>query len=179
MGRGTNVTQDENGLTLTVTKAGGGFTFSELKDFHGIPQNIALRVHVAEASPASGVYYGFACRGFGENEKYLLVADAKGKWAIVQVKSGNQTVLKSGTATGVDATKGVTVDAACVTPKSDSKMNHLVLALNGDVVGSVDDSYENVSISNDFQLFVISPDTDTGTGSVIFNLLEVRSASAA
>jgi hypothetical protein len=178
MGTSASVTQDQNGLTLSVDKPAGGYTFTELKDFHGIPEDMAVRVHVAEAAPASGIYYGIACRGFGQNEKYLLLSDATGKWAIVQVKSGNQTVLKQGTVPGVDATQGVTVDAACVTPDSNDKMNHLVLSLNGKVAGTVDDSFDNVSISNNFQLFAISPDTTTGTGSVVFNRLEVRSASA-
>jgi hypothetical protein len=178
VGTSADVTQDENGITLSVTKAAGGYTYTQLNDFHGIPQDIAIRVHVAMASPASGIYYGIACRGFGQNEQYLLLSDAVGKWVIVQVKSGNQTVLEQGTADGVDATKGVTFDAACVTPKSDDKMNHLVLALNGKVVGTADDSFENVSISNSFELFATSPDATTGTGSVIFNRLAVSSASA-
>lgn len=174
-----SVTQDQNGITLHVTKAGGGYTYAGLAGgYHGIPQDLAVRVHVAEASPASGIYYGIACRGLGQNEQYLLLSDANGKWVIVQVKDGNQTLLKQGTADGVDATSGVTIDAACVTPTSNDKMNHLVLALNGKVVGSVDDSFENVAISNSFELFAISPDASTGTGEVIFNRLTVYSASA-
>lgn len=174
-----NVTQDANGITLHVVKAGGGYTYAGLAGgYHGIPQDIAIRVHVAEAAPASGVYYGIACRGFGQDQQYLLLSDANGKWVIVQVNGGNQKVLKQGTADGVDATNGVTIDAACVTPKSNDKMNHLVLALNGKVVGTADDSYENVAISNSFELFAISPDASTGTGEVIFNRLKVYSASA-
>lgn len=179
LGTSATVTQDSMGLTLTVTKPAGGYTYSAPIDLHGIPQNLAVRVHVAMASPASGIYYGIACRGLGQNQQYLLLSDADGKWVIVQVNDGKQKVLKQGTADGVDATSGVTVDAACVTPQSDDKMNRLVLALNGKVVGSVDDSYENVAISNSFELFAISPDQTTGTGSVVFNRLEVRSASAA
>jgi hypothetical protein len=175
---GTNVTQDQNGLTLQVVNANGGYTYAGLKDFHGIPQDIAIRVHVAEAAPASGVYYGIACRGFGQNEQYLLLSDASGKWVITRVKGGKETLLKQGTATGVDATAGVTVDVACVTPKSNDKMNRVVLALNGKVVGSVDDSFENIAISNTFELFATSPDSSTGTGGVIFNRLIVYSASA-
>jgi hypothetical protein len=178
VGTSANVTQDQNGITLNVVTAGGGYTYTALNDLHGIPQDIAIRVHAAMAAPASGIYYGIACRGFGQNEQYLLVTDANGKWAIVQVKAGNQTVLKQGTADGVDATKGVTIDAACVTPKSNDKMNHLVLALNSKVVGSVDDSFDNVSISNSFELIALSPDASAGTGSVIFNRLTVYSASA-
>ena len=173
-----NVTQDQNGITLHVAKA-GNYTYAGLAGgYHSIPQDIAVRVHVAEAAPASEVYYGIACRGFGQNQQYLLLSDANGKWVIVQVNDGKQTALKQGTAQGVDATKGVTIDAACVTPQSNDKMNHLVLALNGKVVGSVDDSFENVAISNSFELFAISPDSTTGTGDVIFNRLIVYSASA-
>jgi hypothetical protein len=171
-------TQDDNGITLTVDKP-GNYTFSELKDFHSIPQDLAVHVFATEATP-SKIYYGVSCRGYGENEKYLLVADATGQWVIVQVKDGSQKVLKQGTAGGVDASKGVQIDAACVTPKSNDKMNHIVLALNGKVVGSVDDDFNNVSISNSFQLFAISPDPQTtGTGSVTFDRLQVYSASAA
>lgn len=173
-----NVTQDQNGITLHVAKA-DTYTYAGLSGgYNGIPQSLAVRVHVAEAAPASQVYYGIACRGFGQNSQYLLLSDANGKWVIIQVKDGNQTVLKQGTADGVDATSGVTIDAACVTPASDDKMNRLVLALNGKVVGSVDDSFENVPISNSFELFAISPDTTTGTGDVIFNRLTVYSASS-
>lgn len=176
-GTSANVTQDANGITLNVTSA-GNYTFSQLNDYHGIPQDIAVRVHAAMASPASGIYYGIACRGYGQSSQYLLLSDANGKWVIVQVKDNNQTLLKQGTADGVDATQGVTIDAACVTPASNDKMNHLVLALNGKVVGSVDDSYENVAISNSFELFALSPDSSAGTGSVVFNRLTVFSASA-
>jgi len=173
-------TQDQNGITLHVNKAGGTYTYAGLAGgYSRIPQSMAVRVHVAMPSPASGIYYGIACRGFGQNQQYLLLSDAQGKWVIIQVNAGNQTVLKQGTADGVDATQGVTVDAACVTPQSNDKMNHLVLALNGKVVGVVDDSYENVAISNSFELFAISPDQSTGTGTVVFNRLTVYSASAA
>ncbi len=173
------VTQDQNGITLSVAKAGGTYTYAGLAaGYHDIPQDMAVRVHAAMAAPASGIYFGIACRGFGQNQQYLLLTDANGKWVIVQVKDGNQTALKQGTAQGVDATKGLTIDVACVTPQSNDKMNHLVLALNGKVVGSVDDSFENVAISNSFELFAISPDASTGTGSVVFNRLSVYSASA-
>ena len=173
-----NVTQDQDGITLHVAKA-GSYTYAGLAGgYSQIPQDLAIRVHVAEAAPASDVYYGIACRGFGQNQQYLLLSDANGKWVIIQVNGGKQTMLKQGTAEGVDATKGVTIDAACVTPQSNDKMNHLVLALNGKVVGSVDDSFDNVAISNSFELFAISPDSTTGTGDVVFNRLTVYSASA-
>ena len=176
-GLSANVTEDSDGITLTVDKP-GNYTYTELKDFHGIPQDLAVHVFATEATP-SKIYYGVACRGYGQDEKYLLLADATGQWAIVQVKNGDQTLLKKGTASGVDASKRVQIDAACVTPASNDQMNHLVLALNGKVVGVVDDDFHNVSISNDFQLIAISPDPQsTGTGSATFSNLKVYSASA-
>src|SRR5579885_1421927 len=68
------VTQDQNGITLSVAKAGGTYTYAGLAaGYHAIPQSMAVRVHAAMAAPASGIYFGIACRGFGQNQQYLLL----------------------------------------------------------------------------------------------------------
>jgi len=171
-----NVSEDADGITLTVPHASGGYTFSTPVDFHGIPQSMAIRVHIDEPQQ-SGVYAGIACRGMSDSNTYLMVVDAKGDYAIVRVKDNNQTVLDKGTA-AFDVSWPITLDAACVTPSSSDTTNRLVLVANGTRLASVDDSYDQVPISNSFALFAISPAPDTGTGSVLFHDLSVRSASS-
>jgi hypothetical protein len=170
--------QDAAGITLSVQKAGGSYAYSTPKDFHGIPDDIAVRVHAQESTP-NKLYFGVACRGLDQNNTYLLVVDMDGDYAIVQVKAGNQTLLKQGKgAFTADPASGVTLDVACVTPQSDDKMNRLFLAAQGKELAEVDDSFENVAISNSYALFALSPDTSTGTGTVTLHDLEVRTASS-
>lgn len=177
-GTGPSATQDDSGITLHVAKAGGTFAFSTMQDWHGIPDNLNVEVQADENTP-NKLYFGVACRGLDQNNTYLLLVDMQGDYAIVQVINGNQKLLKQGSkAFTPDGSGTVTVDAACVTPASNDKMNHLELSADGTTLATVDDSFENVAQSNTFALFAISPDTSTGTGDVTFHDLEVRSATA-
>ncbi len=171
-----NVHEDGSGITLEVTKAGGGYTFSTPLDFHGIPDSFDIRVKIDEPQ-ANDLYAGVACRGLDEKNTYLLVVDRKGDYAIVQVKAGNQTLLKKGNA-AFNVSWPITLDAACVTPEGDSNVNRLSLSANGTQLASVDDSIENVAGGNSYALFALSPAADTGTGAVLFHDLSVSSATS-
>lgn len=173
---GANVHQDGSGITLDVPNAGGGYTFSTPLDLHGIPDSFDVSVQIDEPQQ-NDLYAGVACRGLDEKNTYLLLVDGKGDYAIVQVKAGNQTLLKKGTA-AFSASWPVTIDAACVTPDGDSNVNRLSLSADGTQLTSVDDSIDNVAGGNSYALFALSPSADTGTGSVLFHDLSVSSASS-
>jgi len=173
---GPNVHEDGSGITLDVANAGGGYTYSTPIDFHGVPDSFEVSVKIDEPQQNS-LYAGIACRGMDDKNTYLLLVDGKGDYAIVQVKAGNQTLLKKGDA-AFSVSWPITLEAACVTPDSDDTMNRLSLTANGTRLATVDDSYDNVAGSNSYALFAVSPGADTGKGSVLFHDLTVSNASS-
>lgn len=174
--KGSNIHEDSSGITLDVANAGGGYTYSTPLDFHGIPDNLDVSVQIDEPQ-RNDLYAGVACRGLDDKNTYLLLVDAKGDYAIVQVKAGNQTLLKKGDA-AFSVSWPITLEAACVTPDGDSNTNRLSLSANGTDLATVDDSIDNVAGGNSYAIFAVSPSADTGTGSVLFHDLTVSSASS-